>query len=218
MGRKQAAFVDVRKTPALTFSLWSESSRCLINFILLYLAVTCPTANSIAQITRHMIPTRNRYIPIVGAGDGTGRTQRNIPIMMNTIARIRRGCISFYYFTSSFIAGGAVTVVVGGGGVAVVASFFCTCSSIALAVILEPLLLSLSIPAAVPNVSNPFIRNCACVSSSGGVAVLRPIPRTIPANAPVISALPCFLTSNFSPLALNAIHDDRKPPAIPAIT
>jgi hypothetical protein len=62
--------------------------------------VICPTANSIAHITRHIIPMKNKYMPIVGAGDGTGRTQRNIPIMMNTIARINSGCISFFVHTT----------------------------------------------------------------------------------------------------------------------
>jgi len=38
---------------------------------------------------------KNKYMPIVDAGDGTGRTHRNIPIMMNTIARSNSGCISF---------------------------------------------------------------------------------------------------------------------------
>jgi len=39
---------------------------------------------------------KNKYMPIVDAGDGTGRTHRNIPIMMNTIARSNSGCISFF--------------------------------------------------------------------------------------------------------------------------
>lgn len=56
--------------------------------------VICPTANSIAHITRHIIPMKNKYMPIVGAGDGTGNTHRNIPMMINTIARTRRGCNS----------------------------------------------------------------------------------------------------------------------------
>lgn len=51
-----------------------------------------------------------------------------------------------------------------------------------------------------------------------GADVAAAIPKAIPANAPVIKAFPCLRASNFSPLALKLIHDDKKPPPIPART
>ena len=91
---KRQTLSDNKGKRSSGFSVCRKCSRYLLS--LCYRAI-CPTANSIAHITRHIIPMKNKYMPMVDAGDGTGRTQRNIPIMMNTIARISKGCISFLF-------------------------------------------------------------------------------------------------------------------------
>jgi hypothetical protein len=83
-------------------------------------------------------------------------------------------------------------------------------------VIRELLDRNLSTPAPARKVPIRDKTNCPCGISEGFTAACA-APNSMPASAPVMRALPCFLPSNFSPDALNDIQEDRNPPAIPAM-
>jgi hypothetical protein len=92
-----------------------------------------------------------------------------------------------------------------------------SCFNAAGVVICEPEDLRRSIPAAAKKVPINDKINWLFGMSSGAVLACA-APKNIPASAPVMRAFPCFRGLNGSPLALKAIQELRKPPAIPAIT